>query len=330
MADKKKKATRRPVVPVVKTKSDTPVAKATRGGLGKGLDALISRGEHAIGIGGKDAAAANANITVPLAKIKPSPWQPRHEFDEKALAELADSIRVHGVIQPLICRNTTGGAYELIGGERRLRAANAAGLLEVPVILMDVADRDAAELALVENLQREDLNVVEEAEAYKSLSDNFDMTQEEIAERVGRARASVANALRLLELPDEVKQMLGSGVISTGHAKLILGIDGDEVRVNLAGEVVKNGLTVRALEQRIAQLKAEPREARKAPKPDIPPEYQAMLLDKLIRRFGTGARLTPSMTHQNGRRVRGRVEIDFVSNSDLSRLLDLFGIDVNE
>ena len=349
MADKKKKkTTRHPVVPIAKPAAaqNAHAAKNMRGGLGKGLDALISRGASASGEtrSWPDETAPHAEaaaslrpgggvLTVPPAKIKASPWQPRHEFDEASLNELTDSVRVHGIIQPLVCRSAGDGSYELIGGERRLRAANAAGLAEVPIIVLDVADRDAAELALVENLQREDLNVIEEAEAYKSLSENFSLTQEEIAERVGKARASVANALRLLELPDEVKQMLVSGAISAGHAKIILGADSDAERVALASDVVKNGLTVRILESKIAKMRTEqasPGAARKAALPDIPQDYQTMLLDKIMHRFGTGARLFPSMRYQNGRRTRGRLEIDFMDNRDLDRLLGLLGVDVNE
>lgn len=308
------------------------------GGLGRGLDALI----------GRDATqpldptmapiiepssqpeipAGAAVIQVSRDQIQPSPWQPRRVFDEEALQELAASIREHGIIQPLICRKLSDSTYELIGGERRLRAAGEAGLSEVPVIVMDAIDRDAAELALVENLQREDLNIVEEAEGYRALSERFGMTQADIADRVGKARASVANTMRLLDLPDEVKQLLGSGLLSTGHAKVILGLDSEEERIKTARESVKDGLTVRMLEQRIARRKADPRPSLVTP--DIPEDYLAMLLEKLHHRFGTKVRLTPSVRFTNGRRGKGRIEIDFVDNEELTRLLDLLGVDVND
>ena len=337
MSDKTNKKPSRPIVPIAKQAA--PAVKHI-GGLGKGLDALISRGASASGVTdappppppfspAPQAPSRGSVLTVPLAKIKASPWQPRHGFDDAALKELADSIKAHGVIQPLVCRVVEAGEYELIGGERRLRAASLAGLSAVPIIVLEAADRDAAELALVENLQREDLNALEEAEAYNTLADAFGLTQEEIAERVGKARASVANAMRLLALPDEVKQMLGSGAISAAHAKLILSAENDGERIRLASEVVKDGLTVRALEQKIARAKSAPPIAKTA-MPDIPPEHQALLLDKLTQHFGTSVHLSPSVRYNNGKRGRGKIEIDFVNNSDLDRLLDLLGVDVNE
>lgn len=306
------------------------------GGLGRGLDALIGRettqqvSEISAPVPSKPEMPAGSKsvFMVSLSMIHASPWQPRRVFDDAALQELADSIRAHGIIQPLICRSSAEGGYELIGGERRMRAALEIGLKEVPIIVMEAADRDAAEMALVENLQREDLNVVEEAEGYRALADGFGMTQAEIAERVGKARASVANTMRLLELPDEVKQLLGSGLLSVGHAKVILGVEGEDDRIKLARDSVKDGLTVRMLEQRVERRKAEPRT--KLVTSDIPAEYLMMLLDKLHQRFGTSVRLSPSVRFQNGRRGRGRIEIDFLDNDDLSRLLDLLGVNVNE
>jgi len=308
------------------------------GGLGRGLDALIGREttqQVSVASSGPVGTGPAANepsgrrvLQVSIAMIHASPWQPRHVFDEEALHELADSIRTHGIIQPLICRSSAAGGYELIGGERRMRAAVEAGLKEVPVIVMEAADRDAAELALIENLQREDLNIVEEAEGYRALADGFGLTQAEIAERVGKARASVANTLRLLELPDEVKQLLGSGLLSTGHGKVILGVEEEDLRIRLARESVKEGLTVRMLEQRIARRKAAPRQ--RLVTADIPDAHLALLLEKLHQRFGTTVRLSPSVRYSNGRRGRGRIEMDFTDNEDLSRILDLLGIDVNE
>ena len=318
--------------------SSTAVRPSHRGGLGRGLDALIGR-ETTQSVPGTQDVPAFADTAAPAADgkrvvmvglemIHASPWQPRRVFDEEALQELTDSIRAHGIIQPLICRVSPSGGYELIGGERRMRAASKAGLKEVPVIVLDAIDRDAAEIALIENLQREDLNVVEEAEGYKSLADGFSMTQADIAERVGKARATVANTMRLLELPDEVKQLLGSGLLSAGHAKVILGVDGEEDRIRLARDSVRDGLTVRMLEQRIARRK-EPQRTRVA-EPDIPEEYLQLLLDKLHHRFATSVRLSPSLKFPNGRRGKGRLEMDFADNEDLSRILELLGIDVNE
>ena len=279
------------------------------------------------------AASPRASPSAPSSAACRTGWParparpPRRVFDDEALQELADSIKAHGIIQPLVCRKAADGTYELIGGERRLRAAGRLGLKTVPVIVMEAVDRDAAELALVENLQREDLNVIEEAEGYKALADEFKLTQSDIAERVGKARASVANTLRLLELPDEVKQMLGAGLLSTGHAKVLLGMEGDAARTDLARQCLSEGLTVRALERRIRR-KIEERH-RVGPVSDIPPDYLRTLLDRLNARFATSVRLVPSVTYANGRHGRGRLEIDYFDNDDLTRLLELLGVDVN-
>ncbi|MBQ7667166.1 MAG: ParB/RepB/Spo0J family partition protein [Kiritimatiellae bacterium] len=308
---------------------------ARLGGLGRGLDALLGRAPadlKAESAEVRPAAAAEAQrrtvVDVPVALIRRSPWQPRRFFDEEALSELADSISAHGIVQPLACRRKDG-FFELIGGERRLRAAQKLGMETVPVLLVDAPDRDAAEIALVENLQREDLNVIEEAEGYKALADEFKLTQGEIAERVGKARASVANTMRLLELPDELKQLLGEGLLSTGHAKVLLGVEDDGARTQLGRECIEEGLTVRALERRIASRAKAPAH-RVRPATDIPPDYVKTLADKIGSRFSAPVRVVPSVTYANGRHGRGRLEIDFFGNDDLSRLLDLLGVDVNE
>ena len=322
------------------------------GGLGRGLDALLGRDASraivdpapaspsafpapAAPIPGvppvsPDArgAADRAVVDVPVTLVRRSPWQPRRFFDEDALAELAESISAHGIIQPLACRRKDG-FFELIGGERRLRAAQKLGLETVPVLLVDAADRDAAELALVENLQREDLNVIEEAEGYKALADEFKLTQGEIAERVGKARASVANTMRLLELSDEIKQMLGEGLLSTGHAKVLLGVESEAERTELGRQCIEEGLTVRALEKRIAS-RAKETVHRTRPASDIPPDYVKSLVDKIGGRFSAPVRIVPSVTYANGRHGRGRLEIDYFDNDDLSRILELLGVDVNE
>ena len=304
---------------------------AKTGGLGRGLDALISR-EQTRGVAAPPASKSDARSVseVPVALVVPGPWQPRQDFDPDALRELAESIKVHGIIQPLVCRKAAGGTFELVGGERRLRAAQIAGLAKVPVIVIDAVDRDAAELALVENLQREDLNAIEEAEGYKALADKFSLSQEEIADRVGKARPSVANALRLLELPDEVKQLVGGRLLSAGHAKVLLGVPGEKDRVALARETLEAGLSVRALERLVERRRAAAARPRRAPSSDIEPAALKDLLARLHARFGTRVRLVPSVTFANGRRGRGRIEIDFADNDELTRLLELFGVDVNE
>lgn len=278
---------------------------------------------------GDDLSAQNGKtvLEIDAARIKASPWQPRRVFEDQALQELAESIKVHGIIQPLVCRTLPDGEYELIGGERRLRAALSVGLEKVPVLVMDTEDRQAAELALVENLQREDLNVIEEAEGYKALAEQFSLSQNEIAERVGKGRATVANTVRLLELPEEIKSMLSLGTLSTGHAKVLLSVEGDAARMELARQCLNEGLTVRALERRV-QRKAEER-IKRPPVPDITPDYLKALLEKLHEKFATSIRLIPSCVYANGHHGRGRLEIDYLDNDDLSRLLEILNIDMN-
>ena len=314
-------------------------AHRPHGGLGRGLDALIA-GASAVTAAGLDAAPAplpaapaqaasgDQVLRIPLGSIHPSPWQPRHDFDDDALEELAASIRSHGVIQPLVCRRLRKkDSYELIAGERRLRAAGLAGLAEVPVVLLEAEDRAAAEMALIENLQREDLNAIEEAEGYRALQETFGLTQQTVADRVGKARASVANALRLLDLSDELKQMLGAGAISVGHAKLLLGLQDEEERLRFARLTVQEDWTVRTLEKKIRQaLNPVPKREILA---DLTPDYVGMLQERCISRFGTNVVVTPSVRFANGRRGKGRIEIEYSDNEQLDRLLGLLGVDVN-
>jgi ParB family chromosome partitioning protein len=323
----------------------SPKTNRPRPGLGRGLGALI--GQHPTPsprdaqtpapepgpVGATRPPAGNAVPAggrqvslLPVADIGRSPWQPRQTFDEEALKELTDSIKAHGVIQPLICRRSPSGNFELIAGERRLRAAMLAGMGQVPVVLVDAADRDAAEMAIIENIQREDLNAIEEAEGYRALADKFGLTQQDVADRVGKARASVANALRLLDLPDEVKQLVGSTLLSTGHAKVLLALPDAKEQVLLGRKCVTDGLTVRALERLVQRRQQSHSDAKPAPAPDLPDSHLRHLVEKLHERFGTAVRLHPSLVHPNGKRAKGRIEIDFYDNEDLDRLLSLLGI----
>ncbi len=265
-------------------------------------------------------------IQAAVDAIARSPWQPRHTFEAVALQELTESVKAHGVIQPLICRRSDSG-YELIAGERRLRAAIDAGLSSVPIILMDAADREAAELAIIENIQREDLNILEEAEGYRALSDNFGLTQQEVADRVGKARATVANAMRLLDLPDEVRQLITAGLLSAGHAKVLLSLPEEREQILLGRRCATEGQTVRALERMIQRRQAE-RTAPLTRKADIPDDHLRYLLEQLHARFQTQVRLQPTITHANGKRSKGCLEIDFYDNADLDRLLELIGLQV--
>ncbi len=295
-------------------------------GLGRGLDALIHERESEEPKAEKTAVAAPSAgpMELPIAEIKPNPWQPRHDFAPEALEELTASIREMGLLQPLLVRKTVSG-YELIAGERRLTAARAAGLDRVPVILKEYTDCEALEVALVENLQRQDLNILEEAEGYQALGEQFHLTQEQIAQRVGKGRATITNALRVLNLPEKIRDLLRANQISLGHAKVLLGLEMAAEQVILAERTVKEGLSVRALEHVIAKLTRIPKKER-ARRPDMPESHLRYLSDKLHRHFGTGIHLTPCATLSDGRKTKGSLEIEFYSNDDLDRILTLLGL----
>lgn len=266
-------------------------------------------------------------LEVPPLDIERSPWQPRADFNEESLKELADSIRANGIIQPLVVRRRADGKLELIAGERRLRASVMAGLSKVKVVLVDAKDQQAAEMTVVENIQRRDLNVIEEAEGYRLLQEQFKLTQELVSERVGKGRATIANALRLLELPDEVKQLLTQNLISPGHAKVLLSEDDEKQRILDARAIVNEGLTVRALELRLARRNTPPPVYRPGT-PDMSDNYVRALTDAIRRRTGCAVRLKSGMTHANGKRSKGLLEFDFVDNDDLDRLLAILGVKV--
>ena len=297
---------------------------AGKHGLGRGLSALI-RETPAMPEGPAAASDPKDGVQrVDVTRIKPSPWQPRRHFDRAALEELSQSIRTHGVLEPLIVRRVDD-SYELIAGERRWRAAGEAGLTQVPVLVVEATDNQALELALIENLQREDLNAIEEAEGYRALGDKFGLTQDEIAQRVNKARASVANALRLLSLPDEVRKFVAEGLLSSGHAKVLLGLAIAEEQCKLAERVIKDGLSVRDLERVVEHLKRVPRKKRES-HDDMPPSHVTYLMDRLHQHFGTAVHIEPCRTLGNGRKAKGQLVIDFFSNDDLDRILELLGM----
>ncbi len=307
-----------------------------RKGLGRGLGSLISD-RHDTHTPQQDTPAPTTSVHdtppsqpvthLPIDNITRNPRQPRQAFREEALEELADSIRTHGILQPLMVRTKEDGTYELIAGERRLRASGLAGLQEVPVTLVQASDLQSLEIAIIENLQREDLNPVEEAEGYRELAAEFKLTQEEIAKRVGRSRAAVANALRLLTLPDEVRALLKEQRISTGHAKTLLSLSIPQEQILLARRIVAEDLSVRATEtivKRITHAPAKPRASR----PDIPTTHLREISEKLHTHFGTSVRLQPCKTFANGKKSKGYIEIDFFSNGDLERVLAIMGLDL--
>jgi ParB family chromosome partitioning protein len=251
-----------------------------------------------------------------IEEIAPSRYQPRKGFDEGKLAELAASIKEKGIIEPLIVRKSEGG-YELIVGERRWRAAQRAGIKEVPVILRDVTTGEALELALIENLQREDLNPLEEAEAYRRLLEEFHYTQEDLAKRIGKDRTTVANALRLLKLPQEIKAYLTDEIISSGHARALLGLEGFEEQTMACMKVIKRGLSVRETERLVKRSNLQKSREDRASKSTGEDELHLGYLEETLRKFlGTQVRIP-----KKGK--RGKIEIEFYSKEDLERIIEI-------
>lgn len=315
-----------------------PAAKAPsrsggvkRHGLGRGLDSLIpaARAPETPPPPAAPPAPAGAPFELPILDIERSPFQPRRDFKEEELRELADSMRNSGLVHPPAVRKNKEGKYELISGERRLRAALLAGWKKIPVTVVEADDLAAASMATAENLQREDLNPIEEAVGYKTLQDTFGLTQQEVADRVGKGRATVANSLRLLELPDEVKALVQSGLLSAGHAKVLLSVDSEKDRTLLARECVNLQLPVRSLERRVARLGAPVPDPRPTGTPDIPEGYVKTLADKLRRHLGCPVRLSCGRTLPGGKRVKGVLEIDFFDNDDLDRIVRMVGVEVD-
>lgn len=277
--------------------------KKKQSGLGRGLGALIEDN-------GFDAPDGGVR-SLPLRRIEPNPLQPRREFDPEALQALADSISAHGVIQPLTVRETPSGYYQIIAGERRWRAARMAGLEEVPVLVVEADDRTVMELALIENLQREDLNPMEEAAGYRTLADDYRMTQEEIADRVGKSRAAVANSLRLLSLSDELADMVRSGKLTPGHARALLSLKDEKLRLQAAQRIIALQLSVRQAETLCRNL-AKPKEVPKMQTLQV--DYISDCERSLSRKLGRRVRII------NGKR-KGHFELEFYGPEDLNRLL---------
>ena len=275
-------------------------------GLGKGLGALLA--ENAI------EEESKKTVWLRISEIQPNRDQPRRHFEQESLAELAESISQHGILQPLLVRPLLDGRYQLIAGERRWRAAQMAGVSEVPVIIREIDEQKASELALVENLQREDLNPMEEAAGYKTLMENYGLTQEEIAKVVNKSRPAVANALRLLNLPQPVAEMVAAGEISAGHARALLALPTAEEQIETAKEIIKKGLSVRDIEKK----------ARQAAKPKKTAEQKAKLRDSFYNEVEL------ALTEHLGRRVKvaesgrgGTLQIEFYSQEDLKSLANL-------
>ena len=308
-----------------------------RHGLGRGLDSLIPSAREVsvasaaspVAVPPREAPVDGGRpLELPIMDIERSPYQPRKDFKEEELVELAESLKNNGLVQPPTVRRNAKGRYELIAGERRLRAAQLAGWKKIRVTLVEADDLTAAAMTTTENLQREDLNPIEEAVSYRTLQDTFNLTQQEVADRVGKGRATVANSTRLLELPEEVKQLISTQLISVGHAKVLLSVDDEKERILLARDCVNEQLTVRALEKKVDRLH-KPVENRPRGTPDLPDGYVRNLVDKMKKHLGCAVRVVPGMTHQNGKHTKGVVEIDFLDNDDLDRIIAMLGVKID-
>ena len=276
-------------------------------GLGRGLNALLGDPDlHPQGEG---------SVSLPISQVEPGLNQPRKRFEAEALADLADSIRIHGIIQPLTVRRLASGYYQIIAGERRWRAAKEAGLAEVPAIIIEADDRKVMELGLIENLQREDLNPAEEARGYQSLMEDYGLTQEQVAQRMGKSRPAVANTLRLLSLSDDLMQLVEEGQLSAGHARAILGAPSAELQRQAAKRVVEEQLSVRQTEALVKALQKEKREKQKPAGEDLS-LYLGELEKELSGRLGRKVKISH-------RGKKGRIELEYYNSQDLEGLLTL-------
>ena len=288
-----------------------------KGGLGRGLDQIFMQNE---------SEDRNSTITLKISEIEPNKKQPRRDFDPESLRELSESIEQHGVIQPLVVRPLFDGGYEIVAGERRFRAARMAGLSEVPVIIRELSDEQSMELALIENLQREDLSDLELAMGYDTLMKEYDMTQEQVSKTVNKSRSAVANTLRLMKLPDSVKTMLTNGDITTGHARALLGLENIDLMEKTAQEVSENNLSVRETEKRVQilnQLSAEDDiEEQPKVKIDRRPQYYREVELSLSESFGRKVQV--NQKNKNS----GTLVLEFYGEEDLRELMKKFRDDM--
>ena len=277
-------------------------------GLGRGLGALL----------GDDVmkTESSGSLSLPISQVETCSSQPRKRFDDESLQELADSISQHGIIQPLTVRKLSSGYYQIIAGERRWRAARLAGLQEVPVIVIEADDRKAAELAMIENLQREDLNPMEEAAGFQSLIESYHMTQEEAAQRVGKSRSAVTNALRLLGLTPSVRKLVEEGKLSAGHARALVPLS-PSLQESAANAIVSGGLSVRQTEALVKRLSAEKKETQVKDPDEV--DYLAEAQNELKARLCRGVKIVPG-------RKKGRIELEYYGVDDLNDLLDALAV----
>ncbi|MFO7153993.1 MAG: ParB/RepB/Spo0J family partition protein [Caldicoprobacter oshimai] len=279
-------------------------------GLGRGLDALLQPYDAQMISSGREAIQE-----IKITDIDPNVNQPRKRFDEQKIMELAQSIKQYGVVQPIIVK-PNNGRYIIVVGERRWRAARLAGLTHIPAIVRDVDKRELVEIALIENLQREDLNPIEEAQGIRQLIEEYGLTQEQVAERIGWSRSAVANALRLLSLSDEIKSYLEDGRLTSGHARALLAVEDEQMRLMLAKKIVEKGLSVREVEQIVRNLKGRIGDKEKNKKTSInKPGYILEIEASLEERFGTRVQITPG-------KKKGVIQIEYYSDSDLERIVE--------
>lgn len=294
-------------------------------GLGKGIGALFGNDIEETDIVAQDIHQINENdkekvTSLKLAQIEPNKEQPRKNFDEEKLQQLADSIKQHGVIQPIIVKDLNNGYYQIVAGERRWRASRIAGITEIPAIIRTYDELATMQIALIENLQREDLNPIEEALSYKALLDDFALTQEKVSEQVGKSRSAIANTIRLLSLPKQVQKLLEEGAISGGHARAILSVTSEEGKLQLAEKIIENGLNVRQAEQLAKALNAQKQEKEPAQPQTSAFDLQLQGIQKRMSDLlGTKVKIL------NGAK-KGKIEIEYYSANDLERVLKLLNI----
>ena len=277
-------------------------------GLGRGLDALL--GDPTIQHPQREGA-----VSLPISHVQPGLNQPRKRFDEASLADLAESIRIHGIIQPLTVRRLSSGYYQIIAGERRWRAAKSAGLDEVPVVIIEADDRKVMELGLIENLQREDLNPAEEARGYQVLMEDYGLTQEQVAQQMGKSRPAIANTLRLLALPEDLLRLVEEGQLSSGHARAILGAPTPELQREAARRVIEHQLSVRQTETLVKALQKEPKDKPKDDGPDL-----SLYLGELEKNLSSSLGRKVKIAHKG---KKGRIELEYYGDQDLESLLAL-------
>lgn len=288
------------------------MAAKKKGGLGKGYDSIFL--ENAV----EQLTGGTGTVSLGINEVEPNREQPRKSFDDNALFELSESIKQHGIIQPLLVRPIPNGGYQIVAGERRWRAARLAGLLEVPVVIRELDDERTAQYALVENLQREDLNPVEEAKGYKKLTEDYSYTQEEAAKLIGKSRSAVANSMRLLALPLQALEMLESGKLTTGHAKALLSITDEKRLIETAQLIIANGISVRETERLVRNIEKSPAAVRVRKRNPYYDEVELALTEAL----GRSVKLTKSVK-------KGTLQIEFFDDDDLNRLIKIFENDNN-